>query len=83
MHFMNDTACESGRGIDLPTIRETLIYIESDCKGRPGFEQIAAAIAVAISEIDRIRSDFDLRSTPVSPARFIPISAALRAADES
>ncbi len=41
--------------IDLETVRETLLYIESDCRDYPGLESVAAALAVTLAEIDRVQ----------------------------
>ena len=40
--------------VDLETIRETLLYIESDCRENAGLERIAAALSEALEEIERI-----------------------------
>lgn len=59
--------------IDLETIRETLLYIESDCKGCEGLERVAAAIAQTIREIDQVSSSDKPRAkTEVVSATFMP-----------
>ena len=59
--------------IDLETVRETLLYMESDCKGCPGLEGVAAAIGRTIVEIDRVNASGGVEA-PAQPvtARFIP-----------
>jgi hypothetical protein len=42
--------------IDLETIRETLLYIESDCRENAGLERVAAALTEAIDEIERLEA---------------------------
>ncbi len=58
--------------VDLETVRETLVYIESDCKECPGLEGVAAALGQTIVEIDRVRHAEQERPLPVVGARFIP-----------
>jgi hypothetical protein len=57
--------------IDLPTIRETLIYIESDLKRVPGLEGAADALKSARSEIEIIEKQRNERNT----SRFVPFSS--------
>ncbi len=42
--------------IDLETIRETLLYIESDCRENAGLERVAAALSQALEEIERLEA---------------------------
>lgn len=56
--------------IDLSTVRETLLYMESDCKACPGLEGVAAALSQTISEIDRV----DDRLKPEPRADVISVS---------
>ncbi len=42
--------------IDLETMRETLHYIESDCRENAGLERVAAALSQAIEEIERLET---------------------------
>ena len=42
--------------IDLETIRETLLYIESDCRENAGLERVAAALSQALAEIERLET---------------------------
>lgn len=59
--------------IDLETVRETLLYIESDCRDCPELERVATAIAQTISEIDRVREpDVPRGRTDVISASFLP-----------
>lgn len=59
--------------MDLQTVRETLIYIESDCRDQPGLQRLSAALAQTISEIDRVTPAIEPspRADVVS-ARFLP-----------
>lgn len=40
--------------IDLEMVRETLLYLHSDCHDHAALKGIAAALEVAIEEIDRL-----------------------------
>lgn len=42
--------------VDLETIRETLLYIESDCRENAGLERVAAALSEALEEIERLEA---------------------------
>lgn len=42
--------------IDLETIRDTLLYIESDCRESAELERVAAALTEAITEIERLEA---------------------------
>lgn len=59
--------------IDLSTVRETLLYMQSDVRSQPGLEAVAAALAETISEIDRVveRVEPAPRADVIS-ASFIP-----------
>ena len=60
--------------IDLETVRETLLYIESDCRECPGLERVAARIAETISEIDRLDDRLGSRAeSNVVSASFLPV----------
>jgi hypothetical protein len=48
--------------IDLDTVRETILYIESDMARVPGLEGVAAALKTAVREIDRARPPMALPS---------------------
>jgi hypothetical protein len=54
--------------IDLSTIRETLIYIESDLQRVPGLEAAATALKTARAEIDAVERAGNERNSP----RFVP-----------
>ncbi|MEQ1652132.1 MAG: hypothetical protein ABL897_06575 [Hyphomicrobium sp.] len=59
--------------IDLASVRDTLLYIESDLNDAPHLERLADAVRSALAEIDRM----ELSSTPfempqISQARFLP-----------
>lgn len=59
--------------VDLETVRETLVYMESDCRNCPGLEAVAAALKQAITEIDRAASlTGDSQPRDVVAAKFIP-----------
>jgi hypothetical protein len=57
--------------IDLATIRETLIYIESDLKRVPGLEAAASALKSACTDIETIEKT---RNEP-RMARFVPFAS--------
>ncbi len=42
--------------VDLETMRETLLYIESDCRDNADLERVAAALTGAIEEIERLEA---------------------------
>jgi hypothetical protein len=59
--------------VDLETVRETLLYMESDCRNCAGLEAVAAALEHAITEIDRAASlTEDTQPREVVAAKFIP-----------
>lgn len=59
--------------VDLETVRETLVYMESDCRSCPGLEAVAVALEHAITEIDRAASlASDPQPREVVAAKFIP-----------
>lgn len=59
--------------VDLKTVRETLVYMENDCKGCPGLERVASALEHTITEIDRANAKRETDPAPhVVSARFIP-----------
>lgn len=64
----------SGRlHVDLKTVRETLVYMEGDCKSCPGLEGVAAALEQTINEIDRVNATAQgEQPATVISARFIP-----------
>lgn len=57
--------------VDLKTVRETLVYMESDCRACPGLEKVASALGQTISEIDRIGDAPECEPKLVA-ARFVP-----------
>jgi len=62
--------------IDLATVRETLLYIESDCRDCPELKRVADALAQTLGEIDRAIDALDRpREIDGSPARPNVISA--------
>lgn len=59
--------------VDLQTVRETLVYMESDCRECPGLEGVAAALEQTITEIDRVGSAQDeAQPREVTAVKFIP-----------
>ena len=59
--------------IDLSTVRETLLYIESDLTRTPKLDRLAFAIRQALKEIERLEgSSGDVEKPPVRTARFVP-----------
>ncbi len=42
--------------IDLETIRETLLYIESDCRESADLERVTVALSEAIAELERLEA---------------------------
>ncbi|NOT70066.1 MAG: hypothetical protein HOP09_01925 [Hyphomicrobium sp.] len=59
--------------IDLASVRDTLLYLESDLAGAPGLERIANAISDALAEIDRMElSAAPFEAPAVTQARFLP-----------
>ena len=59
--------------VDLQTVRETLVYMESDCRDCPGLEGVAAALGHTITEIDRVNSEQDSgQPRDVVAAKFLP-----------
>lgn len=59
--------------VDLQTVRETLMYMESDCRECPGLEGVAAALEQTITEIDRVCNATDKAKAPtVTAVTFIP-----------
>ena len=55
MFKLSDLARAKPR-IDLETIRETLLYIESDCRENAGLERVASALTEALEEIERLEA---------------------------
>lgn len=55
MFKLSDLARTEPR-FDLETIRETLLYIESDCRENAGLERVAAALSQALEEIERLEA---------------------------
>ena len=55
MFKLSDLARAKPR-IDLETMRETLLYIESDCRENAGLERVASALTEAIAEIERLEA---------------------------
>ena len=60
--------------IDLESVRETLLYIESDFRYAPGYETVAAAIGAVLGEIDRVEAEIgkDKPSRAIA-SQFMPV----------
>ena len=50
--------------IDLDSVRETLLYIESDLRHAPGLETVAAGISAVLDEIARVEIDHGVDRAP-------------------
>lgn len=59
--------------IDLESVRETLLYMQSDLRNAPGLEGVAAAVGSAIAEIARVEGDIGSPKAAVVAAHFRPI----------
>ena len=59
--------------IDLESVRDTLLYIESDLRHAPGLETVAAAVAQVLEEISRVEQEQGVdRALPMIAAQFLP-----------
>jgi hypothetical protein len=59
--------------VDLASVRETLLYIESDLGRSPQLNRLAATIRSALAEIERLeQADFELTKPEFATARFLP-----------
>ena len=59
--------------IDLDSVRETLLYIESDVRHAPGLETVAAGISAVLDEIARVEIDHGPDPAPaLIAAQFLP-----------
>jgi len=59
--------------IDLETVRETLEYIETDCRDRAGLEGVAAALAITLAEIERVQErGMTKPEATIAAAHFLP-----------
>jgi hypothetical protein len=59
--------------IDLESVRDTLLYIESDLRHAQGLETVAAAVAQVLVEISRVEEELGVdRSQPMISAHFVP-----------
>jgi hypothetical protein len=59
--------------IDLGSVRDTLLYIESDVAHAPELERLAAAIRAALTEIEKLEAKYGTKNR-VAPAavHFLP-----------
>ena len=59
--------------IDLDSVRETLLYIESDLRHAPGLETVAAGISAVLDEIARVEIEHGPDPAPtLIAAQFLP-----------
>ena len=60
-------------GIDLGSVRDTLLYIESDVAHAPDLERLAAAIRDALTEIEKLEAKFGSKNRALPAAvHFLP-----------
>jgi hypothetical protein len=59
--------------IDLASVRDTLLYIESDLHQSPRFDHLAAAIRSALVEIERLEPDGKIERPEITAGRFLPM----------
>jgi hypothetical protein len=59
--------------IDLASVRDTLLYIESDLHQSPRLDRLAAAIRSALVEIERLEPDGKIERPEITAARFLPV----------
>lgn len=59
---------------DLETVRETLLYMQSDLQSQPDLKSVAEAIADAVAELDLVanRETASSARTDVISASFVP-----------
>lgn len=60
------------RKVDLGSVRDTLLYIQSDAAATPGMERLSETLAVAIAEINRIESVSPASEPQIISSRFLP-----------
>ena len=61
------------QSIDLASVRDTLLYIESDLVRSPDLHRLAAAVRTALTEIDRLeQTDAQIGKSDFTAARFLP-----------
>lgn len=59
--------------IDLASVRDTLLYIESDLNEAPELHRLAVAVRSALSEIERLeQTDTEIAQPDFVSARFLP-----------
>jgi hypothetical protein len=59
--------------IDLASVRDTLLYIESDLQCAPELHRLADAVRAALAEIDRIElSNEPAKAPEITGAHFLP-----------
>lgn len=60
--------------IDLASVRDTLLYIESDLNHAPELQRLAIAVRGALTEINRLeQSDTGITKPDFTAARFLPM----------
>ena len=58
--------------IDLQSVRDTLLYIESDLAAAPELDRLTGSIRAALAEIARLEADTGPSEKPaISAARFV------------
>lgn len=62
----------AGQKIDLSSVRDTLLYMQSDAAGTPGMERLSETLAEAIAEINRIESVSPASEPQIISSRFLP-----------
>ncbi len=57
---------------DLGSVRDTLLYLQSDAAATPGMERLSETLAEAIAEINRIESVSPAGEPQIISSRFLP-----------
>lgn len=59
--------------VDLTSVRDTLLYLQSDAAQTPGMERLSEALAEAIAEINRIETlNPHSETREIMSSRFLP-----------
>ncbi len=58
--------------VDLGSVRDTLLYLQSDAAATPGMERLSETLAEAIAEINRIESVSPAGEPQIISSRFLP-----------
>lgn len=71
--FKSLSRTQHSHRIDLCSVRDTLLYIESDIAGTAEYQALASAVRSALSEIARLEADGGaIAKRPATAARFLP-----------